>query len=122
MDINRHKFHGNYKLSGYETGKITVNNNVYEHSVVISKDQLILDWPPQKPSEITSDSLEIIVRLEPEIIIIGTGDTHQFIDETLFNIAYDKNIAVELMSSSKACMLYTILIQEHKNIVACIMP
>ena len=122
MDINRHKFHGNYKLSGYETGKITVNNNIYKHSVVISKDHLILDWSPQKPSEITAASIETIVNLEPEMIILGTGKTHQFIDETLFNVAYDNNIAVELMSSSKACMLYTILIQEQKNVIACIMP
>ena len=122
MDINRHKFHGNYKLSGYEPGKIIVNNTIYNHSIVVSKDHLILDWVPQKPSELASIHFEQILDLRPEIIILGTGKKHHFINEELLKVAYDRDIPVEVMSSSKACMLYTILIQEQKNVIAAIMP
>lgn len=122
MDINRHKFHGNYKLSGYEPGKIIVNNTVYTSSVVVSKDTLLMDWRPQKTSDISENDLDLLIDLKPEIIILGTGTKHHFIDEKYLMNAFDKNIPVEMMSSNKACMLYTILIQEQKNVVAGIMP
>ena len=122
MDINRHKFHGNYKLSGYEPGKITVNNTIYTTSIVVSKDHLQLDWKPQKIKEFTSKDLQTLIDLNPEIIVIGTGVKHHFVDESLLTVAYEKDIPVELMSSNKACMLYTILVQEQKNVIAAIMP
>lgn len=122
MDINRHKFHGNYQLSGYTDGKITVNDTVYKHSIIISKDTLIEDWAPQKVSQLEQDSIHCLIELNPEIIIIGTGNKHHFINEAILKVAFDKDIPVELMASNKACMLYTILIQEQKNVVAGIMP
>lgn len=122
MDINRHKFHGNYKLSGYEPQKIIVNNTIYNQSIVVSNDTLLTDWPPQSAQKIDINHIEILLSLNPEIIIIGTGNKHQFIDENILEVAFNKNIPVEMMSSSKACMLYTILIQEQKHVVAAIMP
>lgn len=122
MDINRHKFHGNYKLSGYEPKKIIVNNTEYKQSIVVSNDTLVTDWEPQQAKQITTNDIELLISLEPEIIIIGTGNKHHFIDETILEVAFEKNIPVEMMSSSKACMLYTILIQEQKHVVAAIMP
>jgi len=122
MDINKHKFHGNYKLSGYESEKIIVNNTEYKHSIVVSNNTFVTNWEPQQAKKITSNDIELLITLDPEIIIIGTGMKHHFIDEAILEVAFNKNIPVEMMSSSKACMLYTILIQEQKYVVAAIMP
>ena len=117
MDLNKHKFHGNFKLSGYEPGKITVNNETYTTSIIISEDKLITNWKPQTIKSLSKSHLDIVLALKPEMIILGTGKTHLFIEEDLLANAFKLDIAVEVMSTHKACMLFPLMLNEQKKLL-----
>ena len=122
MDLNKHKFHGNFKLSGYEPGKITVNHETYTTSIIISEDKLITNWEPQTINSLSKSHLDIVLALKPEMIILGTGKTHLFIEEDLLVNAFKLDIAVEVMSTHKACMLFPLMLNEQKKVAAALMP
>lgn len=122
MDINKHKFHGKYRLSGYKSGIITVNNIEYKTSLIIDKNNLHTDWSPQSTAELTGKHFEPILSLKPEIVILGTGMKHQFISDELLETFYNEDIPVEVMSTQKACMLFPVLLDEQRHAIAALMP
>lgn len=122
MDINRHKFQGKYRLSGYEPGIITVNDTQYTHSIVLTPNELMTAWPPQTTPDITADHLAELIALKPDIILIGTGTKHAFLTEKILAPCFEADIPVEMMSTEKACWLFHILVEEHKQVVAGLLP
>lgn len=122
MDINRHKSHGKYRLSGFKPGAITVNDTTYDKTVVLTQDRLIETWEPQNVSSITREHLAQLITFKPDIILIGTGQKHEFLAEALLVDCFAADIPVEMMSTEKACWLYPVLIEEQRHVVAILMP
>ena len=57
---------------------------------------------------------------KPELILIGTGKTLNCQNEGWLDYANKKNIGLEIMSTGAACRSYNLLIDEGRNVVACL--
>lgn len=107
-----------YVIQGYDPGSIRINNVIYQHSVIVSPNQLITDWPPQQVSELTAQHVIDILQLNPDVVLIGTGAQQRFLNPELFSILMTQHIGFEMMSTAAACRTFDLLANEGRKVVA----
>ncbi len=107
-----------FVIRSYNDEGIKVNDNMLSQSFIIMSDQLVQNWQPGHFSDLCSNDLEQIADLDPEIIILGTGKTLSFPDQSLVASIRLKNIGFEVMDTYAACRCYSILVSEGRNVAA----
>ena len=107
-----------YQIRGYVPGKIQINEQIITHSLILSAEVLIENWPPQSMTELSYEHLMPIIDMHPAILLIGTGLKLQFPRIEVYGDLINHGIGVEIMDTSAACRTYTVLTAENRNVVA----
>lgn len=118
MKLENNTDNSNYSIRGYDEEGIRVNDDVVMESFVILPDQLLQNWRPSHFSMLKPDDLELIINLDPEIIILGSGKLLSFPDQSLIAAITAKNIGFEVMDTYAACRCYSILVSEGRYVAA----
>ena len=118
MKFSEDKIDQGYYISGYEAGTILVNGSPKTTSFIISLEQLIDDWEPAHIDELRIQHLQPLLQLQPELVLIGTGDALKFPSIEHYACLIQQNIGVEIMDSAAACRTYNILLGEGRKVAA----
>lgn len=118
MKLENNQNHASNIIQAYDASGITVNEQLISSSFIIMPDQLITNWRPKNFSDLIKDDFDTIAKLEPEIIILGSGKKLYFPDMKLMQTIISKNIGFEVMDTHAACRCYSILLSEGRNIAA----
>jgi uncharacterized protein len=110
-----------YFIRGYQPGQITVNDQTYRNSLIITPQKLIPDWQPQSLADLTTEALAALIAEKPELIILGSGLTHQFPPSELLVPIYQAHIGLEIMSTDAACRTYNLLADEGRKVLAALL-
>ena len=109
-------------ITGYgldnNTQFIEINNQRYISSLVVMPDQLILDWPVTDFANLVQTDFAQIVELKPEVVLLGTGQTHQFLHPKITQQLTNNGVAIECMTTAAACRTYNILMSEGRTVAA----
>lgn len=115
-------------ITSHEVGKVMVNNRAFTQNLIVLPEQLIENWQPAdknyaKPNigilkALSIADFEQIAALKPELVLLGTGDTHQFIHPKLYAPLTEQQIALECMTTAAACRTYNILMSEGRHVAA----
>jgi uncharacterized protein len=112
----------NFQIRAFKPGALQIRHQaadqIYTHSVIITPDILITDWPPQTVAELTAAHLQKISELKPNILLIGTGATLVFPDLTVYGALINQGIGVEIMDTAAACRTYNALTAENRIVAA----
>ena len=120
MRFSQERIDGN-SISAYASGQVTVNGEAITTSVIVTPKRIIHDWLPAVFEEMQAAHLELFARLDPEIILIGTGDTLRF-PPAAWTAAYlARGIGVEVMDTAAACRTYNVLLSEDRRVVAALL-
>ena len=117
LDSNTQK----YFIQGYGAGWIKVSGKEIRRSVLVAPDQLIMDWFPQTFAELEAQHCAEILQLEPEIVLLGTGQRQQFPQPRLLQDLLRQGIGVEVMDTAAACRTYNVLMLEERRVVAALL-
>jgi len=90
----------------------------YTASLIVTPEQVVSDWPPQHPDQLTIDDFGVILALEPELILVGTGNTLQFPDSETLKGVIRAGIGIDFMDSRAVCRTYNILAAEGRHVAA----
>lgn len=112
---------GRYRIRAYAPGQVTVNDETLTCSLIVGPDRLIRDWPPQAFEDLTAGHLALALALEPEILILGTGDRLRFPSPRLTGEIQQRGIGVEVMDTAAACRTYNILLGERRRVAAALL-
>jgi len=118
MKFSEDKIQQGYYISGYEPGVILVNGNPKTQSFIISDTRLIEGWAPGHIDALRAEHLELLIELQPELVILGTGAVLKFPSMGHYARLIEQNIGVEIMDSDAACRTYNILLGEGRKVVA----
>jgi uncharacterized protein len=105
-------------FTGYGEGYVKVNDERFEKSVVVLPERVIADWAPASFDALTADHLALLVDLEREIILLGTGARLRFPRPEILKPLIQAGIGVEVMDVQAACRTYNILMAEERKIAA----
>jgi len=102
----------------YDQHSVTINDHTYHSSLIVSSQQLITEWPPRSLAELTTQDLLTILRLKPEIIILGTGRTFKMPPPAQLAPLIERGFSVESMDTGAACRTFSALSAEGRQVVA----
>ncbi len=108
-------------ITAYGGGYIAVNKTRYSHPLIVMPNQLILDWSAKDFAQLTAVDFDAILALNPELVLLGTGATHQFVHPKLTKALTEKGCAIECMTTDAACRTYNILMSEGRNVAAALL-
>lgn len=108
-------------VRSYHPGKVVIKDQTYESSMIITPQKIIPNWQPQEFDDFEPSHFVPIADLEPEIVVLGTGNTLRFPDPSLTACLTNLNIGVEVMDTAAACRTYNILAQENRHVVAALL-
>ena len=110
-----------YMIRAYGPGHVVVNEEIIRTSVVVLPEQLLRDWAPGSFEDITAEHIEGLLALEPEIILLGTGQRMQFPHPRTLAAAAARRVGIEVMDTAAACRTYNILAAESRNVAAALL-
>ena len=111
----------NYLITGYGDGYIEVNKQKYAQNLIIKADKLILDWHATDFASLEAHHFDGLVLLKPELVLLGTGKKHQFLQPKIAQMLTQNNIPLECMTTAAACRTYNFLMSEGRNVAAALL-
>ncbi len=121
MDLTHQRPGEHHYIHSVSTDGIKVVDQLCAGSIIVSANRLITDWPVKAPGELTDKRIEQILSLEPEIVLIGTGERQVFLEPEVLMYFFKHPVGVEIMSTRAACDTFNILVSEGRKVVAALM-
>lgn len=123
MKLHLTQSNGSNLITAYGDDYIDINHKRHHNSLILMAEQLISDWKtaPQKVATInhlTEQVFEQVIALKPEVVLLGTGKTHQFLHPKNYASLTQQGITLECMTTAAACRTYNILMSEGRNVAA----
>ncbi|GKS69337.1 uncharacterized conserved protein, contains Mth938-like domain [Nitrosomonas sp. PY1] len=107
-------------FTGYGDNYVSINQIRHEKSLIVLPDHLVDQWPVKSVSDMTIEHFKHLLSYHPEIILLGTGATHQFPKHSLMIDVLKMNVGVEVMTTQACCRTYNILVEEGRRVAAAI--
>lgn len=104
-----------------DNGQITVGQQSYRRSLILTPERVIPDWRPRWHEEITEQDFDVVLSLQPEIILLGTGPRLCFPPAKLGASILATGTGFEVMDTAAACRTYNILLSEKRKVVAALL-
>ena len=102
-------------------GQVRVRDHDIRRSVILTADRIVFDWPPRDARAISRADIEAALALEPEVILLGTGEHQQFPDPEIARAVQSAGVGFEVMDTRAACRTYNLLVQEGRRVAAAIL-
>jgi uncharacterized protein len=107
-----------YRVGSFANNTVVIAEVRYTISLIVTPEKVVRDWPPQHPEGLTIDDLETILALEPELILVGTGNALRFPDSVILKGVIRAGIGIDFMDSRTACGTYNVLAAEGRRVAA----
>lgn len=107
-----------HAVQAYSNDKIQINSSVYESSLIVSRDTLISSLTITSIKDMDDAYLDLILRLNPEVVIIGHDEVGVLPPYELISTLAQQRIGIECMSLGAACRTYNVLLSEQRSVVA----
>jgi uncharacterized protein len=111
----------NYLITGYGEDFVAVNKQKYAHAIIVTSDKLILDWQATDFASLSAAHFDILIEMRPEVVLLGTGEKHQFLHPKIVQKLTENNIPLECMTTAAACRTYNILMSEGRKVAAALL-
>ena len=110
-------------INSYGSEGFKINETLHQNSIILTPQQII-EVKINSVEDFFEQDLKNIFDIEPEILLIGTGNNHQIISAHLKNKIKSQypEIAIDEMSTGSACRTYNILMMEDRNVAVFLMP
>lgn len=108
-------------ITAYGDGFVAVNQQRYSTNMIVMPNQLIADWMIGGFDDLNASHFEQIAHLKPELVLLGTGEKHQFLHPKMTQALSNMHISIEYMSTAAACRTYNILMAEGRQVAAALL-
>jgi len=103
-------------VSSHAPGEIRIGERVLVSSAIVTAERVVEGWPVHDAGELSLELLEAALGLEPEILVLGTGERQVFPEPELFAVAASRGIGLEVMDNGAACRTFNVLLSEGRNV------
>ena len=105
-------------IRAWERGRVLVGDRWVGGNLVVSAERVIADWPAHDPQTLRLEDLGVALELDPEIVLIGTGERAHLPDVELMDALAERGIGLEFLTTPAACRTYNVLVHEQRRVVA----
>lgn len=108
-------------IRAFEIGRVLIGESWHDGNLIVSAEHIVPDWRAEDPRELSLEDFGPALRLEPEIVLLGTGTNALLPDVDLMESFAQRAIGLEIMSTPAACRTYNVLVHEDRRVVAALM-
>ena len=112
---------GGIVIRSFSAGKLHVNDQIIEHHVMLTADEIISEWSPVSIEDLSIADFAPALERDPEVILFGTGSTQRFPDTGLITEIMRQGIGFETMDTAAACRTFNVLASEYRRVVAALL-
>ena len=105
-------------LRGADGRSALVNDRRLTASFIVAPDRLVEDWPVLDAATLRPDDLAPLLALQPELILLGTGERQVFPPPETQAMCLSRGIGLESMANAAAARTYDVLASEGRRVVA----
>ncbi|KUJ75321.1 hypothetical protein AVO42_08290 [Thiomicrospira sp. XS5] len=116
MKFTEHRDSNILSVKKYQPGLVKINDIEVQGSCFLNQHELVTDWACRSLNELNESHLQAVFSLQPEVIILGTGETQQFPAPKLFAFCTQNGIGLEVMDNAAACRTYNVLTTEDREV------
>jgi len=95
-----------------------VNDRTLTSSFILSPQQLIEAWSVHDSAALVPEDLAPLVALQPEVILLGTGDRQVFPPAAVLASCLRQGVGLEVMTNAAAARTFNVLAGESRRVVA----
>lgn len=118
MQLNLEHPDHEFLLRGADGRIAVVNDRQLTASFILSPDRLIDEWPVRDAHALAPADLELLLELDPEVILLGTGATQVFPPAAVMAACLGRRIGIEVMTNAAAARTFNVLASEDRRVVA----
>ena len=107
-------------VASHRRGELRIGERVVVSSAIVTADRLLEDWPVGDVATLSPERLEDVLSLDPEIVILGTGERQVFPEPSLFAAVAGRGVGLEVMDNGAACRTYNVLLAEGRRVALAI--
>lgn len=101
-----------------ERGQLQVGDELVTGSAVLTADEVVHNWAPPAPGDWSTDDVDRLMDLEPELVVVGTGWSPVLPPRELVFAMARRGIGIEFMDTPAAARTFNILVAEGRRPVA----
>jgi uncharacterized protein len=105
-------------VTAYGAGYVQINELRHQTSLIVLPDTVLPDWPISAFELLSQASFDHLTELQPELVLLGTGNRHRFPHPSLYQALIAAGIGLEHMDTGAACRTYNILAAEGRKVAA----
>ncbi len=104
-----------------EPGVITIGDRQIRSHFLVFPDRIRPDWPVDNVAALTAIDFDEAAACEPDLIVLGTGQTLAFPRAEVSAALLARGIGFEVMDTRAACRTYNVLVMDGRSVVAALM-
>jgi len=123
MQFQEHLPQDGWNIEGGSDGRLKINGETHTEAVCLIEGRC-LPANAARPQDLTADSFSdgLSKYAAPEIILIGTGKTQQFLHPKINAALAAQGIGIEYMNPAAACRTLLMLQSEGRRVWAWLWP
>lgn len=121
MQLTRDSAEGYLYVRTCTPRAITIVDREITESFVLAPDKIVERWPVRDAGEFDVSAAETIAALNPEVVLLGTGERQVFPPRDALVALLSRRIGVEVMDNAAASRTYNLLASEGRRAVAAFM-
>ena len=108
-------------VSAYGPNYIEINAQRHTNSLLLSPESPVIEWSCARFEDLKTEDFEQIAKLEPAVVIFGSGQRIRFPKPAIIAPLIARNIGLETMDLQAACRTYNVLMAEGRKVVAALL-
>ena len=118
MDLTLDRPEGYLFVRRVGAHSITLSDRELERSFLLAADRAIEEWPVDTASMLEASHVEALLALQPELVILGTGERQIFPAAAFMAGFLRKGVGIEVMDNAAAARTYNLLAGEGRRVIA----
>ncbi|MEE4638636.1 MAG: MTH938/NDUFAF3 family protein [Wenzhouxiangella sp.] len=118
LNLTEHQPGNHHFVRQVDSDGVTINDRRFSASVIVGARVLQESWPVHVLADLDEVSVEPLVKLGPELVVIGVGSRPQFPDARIQHLFFRHGIGLECMTLAAAARTFNILMSEDRRALA----
>ncbi|MET4570319.1 Mth938-like domain-containing protein [Rhodanobacter soli] len=118
MDLSLERPEGYLYVRRVGARGVTLIDRELTSSFLLAPDRAIENWPVTAAGTLDAGHVEALLALQPELVILGTGERQVFPAAAFMAGFLRKGIGIEVMDNAAAARTYNLLAGEGRRVIA----
>jgi len=118
MQLTEHRHERELFVRKADAAHVVIVDREFRASLVLHVEGVIDDFAPRTVGEFDAVSIDRVLALQPEVVLLGTGAKAVFPPQSVLARFLQRGIGLETMDSAAAARTYNVLAGEGRRVAA----